>query len=250
MATLVSKFGDRPAEDIEPLEIGNWLTSNTQWAPATKNRFRALISLVYRQAMRNGKTARNPARLVAARVENNGRTRYLLDDEERELRKVMAVRYPHYLDVLVVALNTGMRKGEQFSLTWDAVDLESRKIRLIETKNGSSRTIPINTPCLTALKNLRATSRDKRSFVFLLPSGGPMKEPRSWFTEALKDAKIDGLRWHDLRHTFCSRLAMAGVDIRTIAALAGHKTLQMSMRYAHLAPAHNLDAIEKLIAVT
>ena len=127
MSTLVAKFGDRPAEDIEPLEIGNWLTANTHWAPATKNRYRALISLVYRQAMRNGKASRNPARLVAARVENNGRTRYLLDDEERELRKVMDVRYLHYLDVLIVALNTGMRKGEQFSLTWDAVDLESCK---------------------------------------------------------------------------------------------------------------------------
>ena len=63
-----------------------------------------------------------------------------------------------------------------------------------------------------------------------------MDNPRAWFEAALMDAKIKDFRWHDLRHTFCSRLAMAGVDIRTIAQLAGHKTLAMAMRYSHLSP--------------
>ncbi len=134
MKTLLAKFGDRPAEEIEPLEIGNWLSAYTQWAPATKNRYRALLSLVYRQAMRNGKATRNPARLVAARTESNGRTRYLLEEEERELRKVMTARFPHYQEALTVALNTGMRRSEQFTLTWDGIDVQGRKIRLLDVK--------------------------------------------------------------------------------------------------------------------
>jgi len=76
--------------------------------------------------------------------------------------------------------------------------------------------------------------------------GEPLNNPRAWFEQALKDAKIKDFRWHDLRHTFCSRLAMAGVDIRTIAQLAGHKTLAMAMRYSHLSPSRNLNAVEKL----
>ena len=75
-----------------------------------------------------------------------------------------------------------------------------------------------------------------------------INNPRKWFGTALAEADTENFHWHDLRHTFCSRLAMAGVDIRTIAALAGHKTLQMAMRYSHLAPSHNLSAIERLAA--
>jgi len=82
--------------------------------------------------------------------------------------------------------------------------------------------------------------------VFRSVRGEPLDNPRAWFEQALKDAKIKDFRWHDPRHTFCSRLAMADVDIRTIAQLAGYKTLTMAMRYSHLSPSHNLNAVEEL----
>ncbi len=70
--------------------------------------------------------------------------------------------------------------------------------------------------------------------------------PRHWFDDAVKAAGLRDFTWHDLRHTFPSRLAMQGVDTRTIAALMGHKTIQMTMRYAHLASEHKLVAVERL----
>jgi hypothetical protein len=78
------------------------------------------------------------------------------------------------------------------------------------------------------------------------PSGEPLRTPRQWFEEALEEAKISNFRWHDLRHTFASRLVMAGVDLRTVQQLMGHKTISMTVRYAHLAPEHQLAAVQKL----
>lgn len=248
MARLIEVFGALSASEVTPQVIDRWLTANDDWSAATKNRYRALLSLVFRQAMRNGKVATNPARLVAARAENNARVRYLLDTEETALRSAMQGRYDCHLPALDIALNTGMRLSEQFSLTWDSVDLKRKVIELDETKNGSSRHIPINSACEAAFRSLAKTEHERTDRVFKSMRGESIDNPRKWFTSALDTAGIDGFRWHDLRHTFCSRLAMAGVDIRTIAALAGHKTLQMAMRYSHLAPSHTLRAVERLTA--
>jgi integrase len=246
MAVLVAEFGTQAAADIKPQAIDQWLASRKDWSSATKNRYRALLSLVYRQGMRNGKVGSNPARLVAARTENNGRIRYLLDDEEKALRKIMAKRYACHFPALDVALYTGMRLSEQFSLTWEGVNFRRKEITLDETKNGSSRVIPMHPRSEAALAALAAETHKKTDRVFKSSSGKPLNNPRKWFGTAMEDAKIDGFRWHDLRHTFCSRLAMKGVDIRTIAQLAGHRTLSMAMRYSHLSPSHNQAAIEKL----
>jgi integrase len=200
--------------------------------------------------MRHGKVSVNPARLVAARAENNGRIRYLLDDEEARLRKVMKRRYQCHIPALDVAIYSGMRKTEQFSLTWDCVDLKGKEIHLDETKNGSSRTIPIHPECANAFETLATEPHKKTDRVFKSSRGQALNNPRKWFETAMTNAKIDGFRWHDLRHTFCSRLAMADVPIRTIAALAGHKTISMAMRYSHLSKSHNQSAIEKLASIT
>ena len=246
MAKLTGTFGPMAASELTPQIIDAWLTDNSKWAPATKNRYRALISLVYRQAMRNGKVKLNPARLVAARAENNGRVRYLLTDEEKALRAAMENERRCYFPALDVALNTGMRLSEQFTLTWDAIDFDRREIALDETKNGSSRRIPMNSASVAALRSLVVKGQKPGDRVFSSRHGKAINTPRKWFEATLEDAGIAGFRWHDLGHTFCSRLAMAGVDIRTIAELAGHKTLAMAMRYSHLSPSHNLSAIERL----
>jgi integrase len=246
MSRLLESFGHLSASGVTPQVIDRWLTANEAWSPATKNRYRALLSLVFRQAMRNGRVSTNPARLVAARAENNARVRYLLDREEAALRVAMRGRFDCHVPALDIALNTGMRLSEQFSLTWESVDLKRKVIELDETKNGSSRQIPINSACEAAFKVLGTNPHKRTDRVFRSTRGGDINTPRAWFGSALDAAKIEGLRWHDLRHTFCSRLAMAGVDVRTIAELAGHKTLQMAMRYTHLAPSHTLSAVERL----
>jgi site-specific recombinase XerD len=97
--------------------------------------------------------------------------------------------------------------------------------------------------CFQQLLSRRTTEK----FVFLNSNGKQLRGPRDWFGEALNRSRIAGYHWHDNRHTFCSRLVLAGVDIRTVAALAGHATIQMTMRYAHLSPDHNRAAVDKLM---
>src|SRR2546425_11279805 len=84
--------------------------------------------------------------------------------------------------------------------------------------------------------------------VFVNMQGEPLKGYKHWFDPAVREAGISFFTWYCLRHTFASRLVMSGADHRTVAELMGHKTIQMTMRYAHLAPAHQLDAVERLAA--
>ena len=112
------------------------------------------------------------------------------------------------------------------------------------SKNGAMRYVPLNQAAVKALETLR-----KQYPTSLCVSGGA-KEPRRWFEPALKEAKVSNFSWHCLRHTFASRLVMAGVDIRTVQELLGHKTISMTVRYSHLAPKHTLAAVERLDSAT
>lgn len=146
-----------------------------------------------------------------------------------------------------IALMTGMHQGEQFGLTWDRVDLDNATLRLNKTKNGKPRFVTLNTRALTVMKALREFNLEgdgSAQRVFILG-----QEPY-WFPGAVTEAKIVDFHWHDLRHTFASRLVMAGVDIRTVQELLGHESITMTMRYAHLSPQHRATALEKLCQPT
>ena len=99
-----------------------------------------------------------------------------------------------------------------------------------------------------ALAALRAAEGSKNDceYVFLNSDGHQAVSPRFWFEAAVEGAKLSDFTWHCLRHTFASRLVMAGVDLRTVQELMGHKTIQMTVRYAHLAPQHQLAAVQRL----
>ena len=115
-------------------------------------------------------------------------------------------------------------------------------ITIPRSKHGESRYIPINSTLRETLKQLRKSANSP--YVF------PVDPPDRWFPEVCGKAKIKGLTWHCLRHTFASRLVMAGVDLRTVQELMGHKTITTTMRYAHLAPKHLADAVERLVSST
>ena len=246
MNSIIAALGRIEAEKLKPSEIDAWLSTHSEWSPATANRYKTVLSKAFQLAVKNGDVSTNPARLVDHRPENNRRIRYLLDEEEVRLREVMLVTVPAQLPALDVALNTGMRKGEQFSLEWTQVDLDRKRIYLNQTKNGSSREIPLNRTCLAALQTLYDT-RPGDGAVFLSSRyRKPLADPKKWFETALRNAKISNFTWHDLRHTFISRLVMRGVDLRTVQELAGHKSITMTVRYSHLSPQHNQKAIEVL----
>jgi integrase len=123
-----------------------------------------------------------------------------------------------------IALNTGMRKGEQYPVEWPEVAFKRKRIQLEETKNGSSREIPMNKSCLKAYEALHARRPDDER-VHQSKYGKNLNDSRTWFDLVIKEAKIPKFTWHCLRHAFISRLVMRGVDLRTVQELTGHKTM-------------------------
>jgi site-specific recombinase XerD len=216
---LLHWFREYPAEAITPQDIERRFQQKKKWSPATANRYRALLSLTYRLAIRNGRVKDNPARLVRHRLEDNGRIRFLSADEETALRKSIEVKCPEHLPELVPALNTGLRLSEQYGLAWVDVSLTRRVLTIPRSKNGSTRHLPLNQAAVRALECLR----ERTGGAGFVCGGAP--GPRRWFEPALMEAKIDGFSWYCLRHTFASRLVMTGVDIRTVQELMGHKPL-------------------------
>jgi integrase len=245
-------FGQRAADSIKPNEIADWLSDmmeEHEWTAATFNRYKAAISKAYKLGMENSRVSTNPARFVSQRKESKGRIRFLTEDEATRLRAAIMEHRPHCSYQLDVALNTGMRKGEQFSATWSQVDFKQAYIHLDKTKNGSERYVHLNDTVVASLKALKEEHKSRKldfDTLFFDRRNGSIKDPREWFASACDEAKIKGVTWHILRHTFASRLVMAGVDLRTVQELMGHKTIAMTARYAHLAPEHLRSAVNKL----
>src|SRR5216684_3720876 len=174
--------------------------------------------------------------------EDNARIRFLSADEEENLRKAIEKRCPERMPEFDLALNTGVRLSEQYGLLWENVSIPLQTLTIPRSKNGSMRHVPLNQGAIKALETLRK-QHPASEFVC-----GGAKEPRPWFEPVLADAKALNFSWHCLRHTFASRLVMAGVDIRTVQELLGHKAIGMTVRYSHLAPKHTLAAVERLDA--
>lgn len=247
---LKAAFGSMPADSITPLMLARWLSAaqnKHEWRPATVNRYKALVSLAYRLGMENGRCQTNPARLVKRLKEQNERTRFMSADEEKKVRAIIEQDCPIHLPEFEIALHTGIRRGEQYKLLWSDVDLQARRLTLRQTKNGTTRHVPLNVVATAAFQTLWERSQG-RGRVFVGEHGLPLERPRYWWDAVVSDAKLQDFHWHDLRHTFASRCVMAGVDLRTLAQLLGHKTLQMVFRYSHLSQSHELAAVERLCA--
>ena len=213
-----------------------------------------MLSALFKQAMRDGHVTTNCVRGVPQYKENNQRIAYLTDVEEHALHDALTPNYrPHF----TVSLHTGLRWSEQMGLTWRDVDLITGFVTVPRSKHGEARRVPINSMVRAVLVDL-ATRRhrpdDPREPVF-----SPRPTQASFFPkaverarEALADAqhdtsRLDGYVWHSNRHTFASRLAMAGVDLLTLKELGGWKQLSMVQRYAHLRPDHLQAAVERLV---
>jgi integrase len=247
MELIIRELGDRPADSVKPKEIEDWLARHTEWSPATKNRYKTVLSKAYQLALKSDRVNRNPARLVERRNEGDGRIRYLRSDEETRLRAAITRRCPGHLPAFVFALHTGLRKSEQFGLTWPDIDFDRRAIIVPHPKNDRSREVTMSDTCLGLLRDLHPKRPDEgRVFRSDRYKKRPIVDIKKAFDAAVKEAKIDGFTWHCLRHTFITRLVQAGVDLRTVQYLAGHQSLAMTGRYAHFAPGLNQAAVKRL----
>jgi integrase len=246
---VLKSFGELPAGKVTSSRIDAFLAGviDAGAEPPTANRYRSLISSIFKLAVRNGIVEHNPVRAVARFRESRGKIRFLDRAEEGVLRTAIAAQSECRVWEFDLALHTGMRRGEQWGLRWEDVDLDN-SIAAVDGKSGR-RHVRLNAAARQAFVRLHALSNGS-PFVSPDKKTPEQQDFRRWFKEICGEAKIDGVTWHTLRHTFCSRLAMAGVDLVTIKNLAGHSSIQTTMRYAHLSPGHEEAAVEKLDSFT
>lgn len=219
-------------------------------SPATVNRYLAALSHVLSVAVKEwGWLEDNPFRKVSKPRESRGRVRFLSDPErERLLAECKASCNPDLYPAVVLALSTGARKMEVMGLRWYQVDFTRAIITLHETKNGERRVLPLAGHALELMRDRARVRRIDIDLVF--PAADPHRpvELRAPWEAALERAGIDDFRWHDLRHSAASYLAMNGASLAEIAEILGHKTLQMVKRYAHLSEAHTAKVVDAMNA--
>ena len=217
-------------------------------SPARVNRYMAALSTALNTSIREWEWMEdNPMRKISKLKEPRGRVRYLnIEEKERLLVACKSVNNHLYLAV-VLALSTGARQQEIWDLRWSNVNFETRFITFTETKNDEFRSVPLVELGRELLLDHYRLRREDSDIVF--PS---KKNPavsydfRNPWKKALVVAEVEDFRWHDLRHSCASYLAMNGVPMRTIAEILGHKTLSMVQRYTHLNAEHLSEAISDM----
>lgn len=198
------------------------------------------LSPAEEQRLRGALTARDIDHAAARRSANEWRAAR----KRPPLPEVPEGAYAdHLTPAVLLAMNTGLRRGELLALDWSDINLQARMltVRRENAKSGKQRHVPLNAEALAVLRQWVSQSSGLGS-VF-----GVSGMKSSWNT-LLTTAKIQNFRFHDLRHHFASRLVMAEVDLNTVRELLGHADLTMTLRYAHLAPEHLAAAVEKLTA--
>ena len=239
---LTSAFKGKYLFEITPEMIEKYKMARLEKVePATVNREVACLKHMYTKAIDWDYVKANPVKGIKKLKEPPGRLRYLKSEEAETLVKACS---DHLGPIVVTALNTGMRKSEILNLKWRDVDLINRMITVIKTKNNESRVIPINQTLYKELISLAKNPNGK--YVFSDGHGQPFGDVKKGFSAALKRAKIEDFRFHDLRHTFGSHMVMQGVDLRTVQQVMGHKDIKMTMRYSHLSSGHVKEAMERL----
>ena len=219
-------------------------TSLAGAAASTVNKEIGLLARAIHYANREwGYSLYNPVQGCKQR-EPEGRVRWLTHAQAASLVAAagqLGPRAAHLPDLITLALHTGMRKGELLGLEWQRVDFENGLIYLEgqHTKSNKRRSIPINQPARAALTSRRAVGTGPLVF-------GGVKDVKRSFTHACQMAGIEDFRFHDLRHTFASWLMQAGAALVEVRDLLGHASIEMTERYAHLAPERLRGAVARL----
>lgn len=266
---------DISGRDLEQIRT-SWLNSGNK--PSTANRKMGSISGVLSRAVDWGYLESSPLEKVKAlKVDAKGRIRYLSKDETKALRSAMDAREErmraerdsandwrtarkqkpladlrtvtftdHLKPMVLLSLNTGLRRGELFSLKWHDVNLQAKNLTVAGegTKTTETRHIPLNSEALSTLEKWRKQHPRKSGYVFPGQDGQRMTDVKTAWVELLKNAGVKDFRWHDMRHDFASRLVMAGVPLNTVRDLLGHSDIKMTLRYAHLAPDSKAAAVD------
>ncbi len=241
---LKAFFGNRFLTAIEPDLIERYREKRLKSVErSTINRDMQVLKRMFNLAIPWGYARENPVRWVKFFRESMGRLRYLT---RSEFEKLYELSPEHLRPLLLVAVHTGMRQAEMLTLTWGQVDLENGFVSLVDTKNSAPRKVPLNQTTRKAFLELRLRSQGQNVFVDAGGQSLPSRTVQWQFKRTLKEARIENFRFHDLRHTCASWMAMANVPILTIKEVLGHKDVRMTLRYSHLAPNQQVDAVKRL----
>jgi integrase len=245
MRRWILAFGEQDAATITARQIEKVLTDlqNEGKQPATLIRHLTVLKATFNRAKRLGLLRDNPAAFVKTTKPNNVLVRYLTPDQETHLLKHLSTKYHA---IVTTAMHTGLRQGELLRLSWADVDWNVGVLTVHETKAGERRRVPMNSTIVGLLSTLKENTLPS-ALQRVFPHDG--RYLRRAFDRAVKAAGLAPFRFHDLRHTFASRLAMRGANDRTLMALGGWKSPAMLSRYAHLSPAHLWQAVEGLTQI-
>lgn len=231
---------------LRPVPLGSpkAMAGRRQWSDATINRHFTFLRRVLMLAIKDGKLARNPVSSIKFLPEER-RTRFLNEEELTQLEQLML---PEHWRLVAFAVETGMRRDEQFRLRWDQVDLEARIATLPLPKGGKTRHVPLSDGALTILRTLDSFTRSP--WVFPSPKDAlepwnPQSFVNHHYTPYLRQVGIQGACWHTLRHTAASRRVMAGVDLVSVKEILGHRDIQTTLRYSHLSREHLREAVNR-----
>ena len=265
---------DKPLTDLNAWVIEKWRSQRLKagTADATVNRELAGLKSALAKAVEWDALAANPLMAVKLRHVDNARVRYLTSDEEKRLRAALVQRdragiaarnrgnahrasrgyellptmpkggyFDHLTPMVLAALNTGLRRGELIALDWSDINLPAKRlhVRAAAAKSGKSRYVPLNKEAGAVLTRWQKQGGTGRVF--------NVRDVKTAWHALMKAAAIKGFNFHDLRHSFASKLVMAGVDLNTVRELLGHADLKMTLRYSHLAQEHKQSAVEKLM---
>lgn len=273
-AVMARRLSEITLREMEAMRV-TWLTQGLSESSA--NRKMASLRGVLSRAVDWGYLDAHPmAKLKQLKTDTRGRIRYLSPTEEASLREALEARqegirverdsankwrlerkkelYPdlrkvhfadHLMPLFLISINTGVRRGELFNLKWGDVNLGGKTITIEGdgAKSGQTRHIPLNKEAHQTLK-LWMEQQSGPGYVFPSQTGGRLDNVKKSWDGALKAAGVQAFRWHDLRHTFASKLVMAGAPLNTVRDLLGHADLKMTLRYAHLAPGTKAAAVE------
>jgi integrase len=266
LSRILPALGDRKLDEITTADLERFLATLRQGeravTGATVNRSRDLLSGMFKRAVRLGLLATNPVKGIPKLKEPGGRIVYLPPAapgypayEENTLHEALD---SELRPLFAVSINTGLRWSEQIRLRWRDADLLARTISVPASKNGLGRRLPMNSVVRSVLvdvgaRRMRPNDPDEPIFTAAYRTlarafADAVERAQAALRDQGRDAsRLDGYTWHGNRHTFASRLVMAGVDLLTVKELGGWKTLSMVQRYAHLAPGHLIAAVERIV---
>lgn len=249
LKNLCEFMGTYYLQDISPLLIEKYKPKRLSEGvkPATVNRELSVLKRAFNLAINWKMADENPVQKVRFLRQPEPRERILTEDEEERLLEASS---EHLRPVILVALRTGMRKAEIVTLRWDQIDMRNREIEVIRTKSGKKRIIPISEDLYEELKLLKEKDGNAE-FVFQYADQKTgekrhLKHFRRSFETACRRAKISSFTFHDLRHTFASRLVRSGVDLITVKDLLGHYSVKTTERYTHSNQEQKRKAVELL----